>query len=482
MSAEGIGASRFRLRARLSRRRLLGLLGTATAGLALASCSDGLGAAVAKRPAGNSTQGSVAGSRRNSYVAAAPPPSIALVTIDTLRYDQLGIYGHPFVKTPALDAFGASGVRFNRHLVQEPQTNASHASLFSGMYPASSGVRVQSVDKLSPTLSTLASVLAGRGYQTAGLFSWISLENQFCGLQHGFQVYQDLSAPLAPGGNPYDLATRKGRADHTTDAAISQLSAFSKASPFFLWVHYFDPHYPYQPPGAFATMYDPGYQGLMDGTLQTVDAIQNGSLKPTPEDLRKLLALYQGEISFLDSQIGRLFAQLSGSNIVVAVTGDHGESFGEHADLDENGNFFHPHSLYSSEQQVPLLLRYSPVTRPGSTIGAITQAIDLFPTLLQLAGAPIPAQAQGASLLPLLDGSESGASRAAFSAMPDDVFTSITSEDWRLIRNNASGTQRLFNLSADPGEQHDLLATQTEQAASLGARLQGWMKEVKIAS
>ncbi|MGH2470259.1 MAG: sulfatase family protein, partial [Chloroflexota bacterium] len=275
---------------------------------------------------------------------------------------------------------------------------------------------------------------------------------------------------------------RKGPADHTTDVAISQLSAFSKGAPFFLWVHYFDPHYPYQPPGAFATMYDAAYQGLVDGTLQTVDAIQNGSLKPAPQDVQKLQALYQGEISFLDSQIGRLFAQLSGSNIVVAVTGDHGESFGEHADLDENGNFFHPHSLYSSEQQVPLLLRYGPVTRPGSTIGATTQAIDLLPTLLQLAGAPVPAQAQGTSLLPLLNGSDGGTGRVAFSAMPDDVFTSVTSNGWRLIRNNVSGTQRLFNLGADPGEQHDLLPAQADQAASLGARLEGWMKEVKIAS
>ena len=298
------------------------------------------------------------------------PPNVVLVTIDTLRADQLGSYGHPYMKTPALDAIAGAGAKFLRHQIQEPQTNPSHASLFSGMYPPSSGVRVHGVDKLPSNLASLASVLLSAGYQTAGLYSWVSFADQYSGFQRGFDVYKDLSQPVKPGGDPFDLGTRKGRADQTTDAAIAQLRAFSAKAPYFLWVHYFDPHYPYQPPGDYAQLYDASYQGQVDGSLQTVDAVQSGSLMLAGGDLQKLLSLYQGEISFLDSQISRLFDELDTSgqtnNTILVVTGDHGESMGEHADLNENGDFFHPHSLYDTEQRVPLLLRYPGQVRRAS--------------------------------------------------------------------------------------------------------------------
>ncbi len=419
-----------------------------------------------------------------TYFNQAQPPNIVLVTIDTLRADQLGSYGHPYMKTPALDAVASAGARFLQHQVQEPQTNPSHASLFSGMYPSSSGVRVHGVDRLPSNLASLASLLSDAGYQTAGLYSWVSFADQYSGFQRGFQVYRDLSQPLQPGADPFDLGTRKGRADQTTDAAIAQLRAFSPKTPYLLWVHYFDPHYPYQPPDNFARVYDRTYQGQVDGSLQTVAAVESGSLKLTGADLQKLLSLYQAEITFLDSQITRLFQELDSSdqakNTVVVVTGDHGESMGEHADLNENGDYFHPHSLYDTEQRVPLLLRYPGQVRAGVSIQAPSQAVDVLPTILELSGLPVPDQVQGASLLRLLDGSASGTNRAAYSVMPDSVFTSITCNGWKLIQNNAGGGQLLFDLIHDPGEQQDQLAAWPDAANDLTGKLQGWMKAVKI--
>ncbi|MHB8619267.1 MAG: sulfatase family protein [Chloroflexota bacterium] len=445
---------------------------------------------------------------------ATRPPNVLLITIDTLRADQLGVYGHPYMRTPALDAFAGQGARSTWHMVQQPQTNPSHASMFTGMYPASSGVRVHMVDKIPDHLQTLARVFAGAGFATAGMFSWMSFDNQYCNFQPGFQVYRDLtnaSGSVLDKPGVRDLAAQyraaeqylsvpralaqvsglqrqqetagKGRADVATQAAIGQIAAFG-SRPFFLWLHYFDPHYPYQPPSSYTNLYDPDYRGQVDGSMKTIDAIQQGKLDPRGADLQRLVTLYQGEITFLDSQIARLFQDLDSmglaENTVVAVTGDHGESFGEHAQLDESGAFFHPHSLYNTEQRVPLLLRYPNRIRPGTTISAPTQAIDVFPTLLELAGLPVSEQAQGRSVVRLLDGSDDGASRASYAAMPDYVFTSVTVPGWKLIRNTASGERRLFDLAIDPTEQRDLAASRQDVAGPLETQLLSWMKEVHI--
>ena len=443
-------------------------------------------------------------------------PNVLLITVDTLRADQLGCYGHPYVKTPAMDGLARQGARFGMHLVQEPQTNPSHASMLTGMYPSSSGVRIHMVDKLPNNLDTLATIFQKNGYATAALYSWMSFDAQYSNFQRGFQVYRDLttekgsllSQPLvAEAAAKYRVAEQylvlpkmavqttsfksqveggaKGVADKTTDAAIAQIKAFGK-QPFFMWLHYFDPHYPYQPPDAYTTLYDPSYTGKLSGDIQTVDAIMAGQLKPSGEDLQRLVALYQGEISYFDSQVSRLFAAIDQlgltQNTVIALSGDHGEGFAEHTDFEEDINYFHPHSLYNDEGRVPLLLRYPPMIKPGTVTNVPTQAIDIFPTLLELAGLPIPDQSQGRSLTGLLNGADDGSSRAALSSMPDYVFTSIAVPGWKLIQNNASGQRRLYNLANDPQELTDVLTANADTADQLTARLKDWMKQVKISS
>lgn len=519
-------ASCFGRRARASRRRCASAADPAAtrrsfvrAG-ALAAGSLGLlsmapAVAAVSRRAG--TPGRRVGATGRSMAApddATASPSVIFVTIDTLRADQLGCYGHPFVATPALDGFARQGARFTLHTVQEPQTNPSHGSMFTGMYPSSSGMRVHMRDKLPDSLDSMATLFLKAGYRTAGLYSWMSFDPVYTNYQRGFQTYRNLAGgpsaltseadlthaaahvrvaedylaiprgfALLTGYKPGDGSDAKGRADVTTDAAIAQLRAFG-SSPCFLWVHYFDPHYPYQPPGKYATMYDPGYRGPVTTEMRTVYDIEQGRLRPTSADVTYLMSQYQGEISYLDSQLGRLFGALDAlgrwSNTLVVVTGDHGEGFGDHSDMEETSNFFHPHSLYREEQVVPLLVRYPGRVRAGTVVTAPTQAIDLLPTMLEYAGLPAPPQAQGASLVPLLDGRDSGATRRAFSAMPDYVFTSLTTPAWKIIRNNADGQYRLFNLVADPGERADVARASPDTAARLSAELTSWMKAVKI--
>jgi arylsulfatase A-like enzyme len=371
-------------------------------------------------------------------------------------------------------------------------------------------MRVHMVDKLPAKLTPLAEVFSTAGYATAGLYSWLSLDPVYCGFERGFQVYQNiagqapglLSAPaLRQVAADYRVAEEflavpraaswligyqdqieadnKGRADVTTDAAIAQLKVLA-GQPFFLWVHYFDAHYPYIPPAGFAEQYDPNYSGSIDGSIDTVDAIQSGKLDPQGADLARLKSLYQGELTFLDQQLARLFSAIDGLNLsdntVVALTADHGEAFGEHPEMVEGVPFFHPHSLHNEEIHTPLLLRYPGQIKAGAVVQAPTQAIDIFPTLLDLAGLKVPDQNQGASLVRLLDGSDDGTQRATFSAMPDYTFTSLIVPGWKLVQNNPGGDVELFDLAHDPGETHDLGTAEPDIARQMEAKVNDWMK------
>ena len=461
-----------------------------------------------------STVPPIASTARSSAAAGHRLPSVLLITVDTLRGDQLGSFGNASIQTPHLDAFAKQGARFFNYQIQEPQTNPSHAAIFTGMYPPSNGVRIHMIDKLPDSLATLATVFKDSGYRTAGLYSWMSFDPQYCNFQRGFDVYTDLTVnkprildnpAIAQMSAAYRTAEQylavakavdrvgglndnvegaaKGRADITTDAAIAQLRSFS-GNPFFMWLHYFDPHYPYEPPGNFATMYDPSYTGKFNANMATIQAIINGQIDPKGQDLERLISLYQGEISYLDSQIGRLFAAIDElglrDQVVVAISGDHGESFADHTLFVIGNDFFHPRSLYNDESRVPFLLRFPPRVPANTIVHAPAQAIDVFATLLDLAGISVPRQSQGKSLVPLMSGSDTGVSRESFALMPDYTFTSIVVPGWKLIQNNATGQRRLYDLSSDPGEQHDVLHVYTDLADRLAVRLNGWMKAEKI--
>ncbi|HEU0166281.1 MAG TPA: sulfatase [Chloroflexota bacterium] len=414
--------------------------------------------------------------------AATRPPNVLLITLDTLRADFLGAYGRASIQTPALDAFAAQSARFASNIVQQPQTNASHAAMLTGMYPASNGVRVQMVDKIPVNLQTLATLFAGAGYGTAAVYSWLSFDNQFCGFKRGFQTYQNCAGAAPAGMDTATLeqleSTAKGRADKTTDAAIAQLQALG-GQPFFLWLHYFDAHYPYQAPSSLADQYDPNYQGPIDSSMRVVDALGDGQLRPAPADVQRLQSLYKGEITFLDTHLGRLFTALDQQGLadgtVVAIVGDHGEAFGEHSQLIANGaDFFHPHGLYDTEVRTPLLMRWPGQIHP-QVVQTPNQAIDLFPTLLTLAGIKPPDQTQGTSLLPLLAGTPDP-NRAAFSTMPDERFVSVTVPGWKLIEDRSSGSIVTFDLGADPGETRDVSGAHPNLVTNLTGRLVAWEK------
>ncbi len=442
--------------------------------------------------------------------ATAKQPNVLLVTIDTLRADRLGAYGFAPAHTPVIDQIAREGVRCDHAICQLPQTDPSHAALLTGLYASTNGVKVHMVDKLKPGTQTLAGVLRGAGYQTAGFYSWVSLDPQFCGLDQGFQTYEGYvlnrgtvfsnptlesvaaayrqvktSIPVvqtvdqALGTSTDYEATMDGRADVTNQAVFSWLDAHAAAGPFFLWIHYFDPHYPYTPPPGYDHILGLDYHGTIDGSVDTIHLLETGKLHPNPADLARLEELYQGEIAFTDAQLGKMLDHLGqlglADDTILVVAGDHGESFEEH------GDWTHGLTVFETAIRVPLLVRYPRKLPAGAAVSAPVQLIDVMPTLLDLTGLNAKQPIQGTSFLPLLIGPGTEGTRVAFTELADESFVSVlTWGDWKLIRNDANGQLQLYNLNADEAEQRNLASEQPQTMRDLSARLAEVMQDAGV--
>jgi len=298
-------------------------------------------------------------------------PNVLLITVDTLRWDRLGSYGATHNPTPVLDRLSARGTRFETAIAHVPLTAPSHASILTGLTPVRHGVRDNGGFVLTEKI-TLASTFRAAGYATAAFVSGFPLDRRF-GFAAGFQTYDD----RLPGSDgPGRAAYTERRADDTTERALAWLAASAgnrpsssgAAPPWFLWIHYFDPHAAYDPPQP--------WKGKM----------------PTA---------YDGEVAFVDDQIGRLFGKLAQmgaeSQTIVAVTADHGESLGDHNE-ETHGVF-----IYDATLRVPLILA-GPGISAGSVSNVVGRGVDVMPTLVDAAGLQVPEHLDGRSLKLALEG------------------------------------------------------------------------------
>ena len=293
-----------------------------------------------------------------------------LVTIDTLRADHVGCYGYTDGSTPTIDALARRGVRFETAVAHAPLTGPSHASILTGQIPLDHGFRNNSGFTLSAGTRMAAEDFRQAGYRTAAFVSGFPLDRRF-GFDRGFDTYDD----HLPKGNDRRRTPYVERfADATTDAALRWLAAPGSApssQPWFLWVHYYDPHAPYEPPGDLA------------------------------ERFRK--APYDGEIAFVDRQLARLIGSLDAGNqaarTVVLVTADHGESLGEH------GEGTHGIFVYDATIRIPWVMA-GPQIPEGRVSRTVARAIDVLPTLADYAGLPRLNNVDGRSLRPAADGQD----------------------------------------------------------------------------
>jgi arylsulfatase A-like enzyme len=305
---------------------------------------------------------------RISTAPSKGPRNILLVSIDTLRADHIGAYGAPDARTPVIDRLSKAGVRFDAAFSPAPLTLPSHSTLMTGRDPYRHGVRHNGIHRLGPEVTTLAERFSEAGFATAAAVGSLVIAAT-SGLDQGFQSYDD---DIQSHG---DHATAQRPAASVNAAAMDWLDRTTQ--PFFLFVHYYDPHRPYAPP-----------------TPYSEDA-------QTP---------YQGEIAYSDAMLGELLAHLDRKGrleeTLIVVTSDHGESLGEHDELT------HGHSIYDATQRVPLVL-HGPGIPQGSVVREIARTADIAPTLLSQLDLPVLEAIDGMDLEPLWSG-EANPERIAY--------------------------------------------------------------------
>jgi arylsulfatase A-like enzyme/Tfp pilus assembly protein PilF len=362
--------------------------------------------------------------------------NVLFVTIDTLRADHLPAYGRQDVKTPGIDSLAARGVLFERCLAATPLTLPSHTTIFSGTLPLHHAVRDNGAFEVPKQLPLLPELFKRSGYATAAFVGAFVLDSRWK-LNRGFDEYFDQFDTRK--ANLISIGDIERPAGEVADAALAWLER-RPPKPFFLWVHFYDPHAPYAPPPPFAEEY---------------------ADRP-----------YLGEIAYVDSQLSRVLAYLDGHGLsrttAVVLAGDHGESLGTHQE--EGHGFF----VYQETLHVPLLV-VPPGRMKASRAGPIVSLVDVMPTVAALAGLPLPAGVQGRSLVPLLSRRGRLDDRPAYAETYYPRFhfgwselVSIQDGRWKLIE---SSDPELYDLAADPGETKNLAATDRERYLTMKRQL-----------
>jgi len=362
-----------------------------------------------------------------SLPEAVTPPSLLLITVDTLRPDALGWIGGAN-HTPAVDALAATGFAFPHAVSPVPLTLPAHVSLMTGRIPPAHGVR-DNGQTLGAAPGTLAEILSARGYRTAAFVSGFPLKAMF-GLDRGFEHYDDTMTSGVEGWV-------ERIAPQTTLAAAAWIA--EQSGPWFVWVHYYDPHDPYVPPRTF---WKPGPRGA-----------------------------YDGEVEFTDSAIGELLASLPDDvrqQLVTVFAADHGEALGEH------GESSHGYFVYDSTVTVPLIF-HQPGRIPQGRSKSGASLVDVVPTVLEILGIEPAGEFDGVSLVPTLVGTAQALPPVWIeSEMPWRYFgwaplRGVRDSEWKLI---VAPRSELYDLRDDPGETRNLFDRKLEVRARLLEQLE----------
>ena len=413
-----------------------------------------------------------------------------LLVIDSLRADRLSCYGYHRPTTPFLDSMAASGVRFENFFTPVTPTQPAITTLFTGQFPLTHRIFAQSGrNRLAADAPWFPEALRRHGYTTAAIDNLAAGKGWF---RRGFEVYHSLA----------DAQSGEARHLRCTDVnhAATQWLEGNGANPFFLYVRYGDPHTPYSPPAPYREQFyqrdptttncgslDEFYQQplksyLLRDWLEPAATEWPGATGSRMEDIEWCRAQYDAEVRFVDDGVAQLLAYLEqrdlAKNTAVIVLGDHGESLGEH------GIYFEHHGLYDCTIRPPLIVRWPNETTSDRSIPAWTQMPDIAPTLLEMAGLPVPPAMEGRSLVPLLRGET-----------PEHAYSEIVCCEatwmckWAFRKDNhkliiarepdmyGKPPLELYDLASDPGELTNLAEHQPDRTSKLRSEFEHWLAQ-----
>jgi arylsulfatase A-like enzyme/Flp pilus assembly protein TadD len=334
------------------------------------------------------------------------PLNVLLITVDTLRPDRLSCYGSPYLPTPQIDGLARRGVLFKRAFAHNTVTLPSHVNILLGLTPPTHGVHDNSNFIVPKELETLAEFLKRAGYATGAFIGAFPLDSRF-GLTQGFDVYDDNYGTQDPASEVFV----ERRAEAVIDRALGWME--TQPVPWLAWIHLFDAHQPYSPPEPFTSRF---------------------------KDDR-----YSGEVAYVDQSLGKLFTWLGSTGLekktCTILTGDHGESLGEH------GEMTHGYFAYNATLWVPLLIDF-PGIHPAE-VSANVCHVDIFPTICDILGLRKPAGLQGLSLLPLIRGG-----RLPERAIYFEALTAYCNRGWAPLRGYIDGPLKF--IEAPIPELYDL--------------------------
>ena len=458
-------------------------------------------------------------------------PNIVLITMDTVRADHLSCYGYQRLTTPNVDQLAQEGVLYKNAYAASSWTLASHASMFTGMYPSKHGAQFnsdfdytrsqedhtapavtfleminKSIFKLSDKNITLAEVLSQKGYRTAGIIGG-SFCSSIYGIAQGFEYYNEnffnynkdikfyflyrvaeLFYPLKDPIIQYGYSNLKRLASHLNEFAFQWLEENS-SKPFFLFINYFDAHRPYLPP----PQYDEHFNKISPDIIlkyasrlnknyfiaedKFVNYILNSTQKVTPEEREFLVSRYDGEIRYLDHHLGRLVERLKAlkvyDNTFIIVTADHGEAFGEHNMLD------HGRTLYDEVLHVPLIIKYPSAYKQSGVKEKRVSLVDIFPTILSMLNLPIPANIDGQTLPESQHFIVAEWNLRWFygDKYRRDLKAIYQGKDKYIWASNS--LHELYDLEQDPGESINLFKKFPQKAQRMEQTLKQWLSSFK---